>query len=474
MSKLSSFISGVAILAPALVLAQLSPVGSEFQVNTFTAENQYFPSVCSDANGNFVVAWQSYSLTQAQDGDIKGIFAQRFDSNGQPQGTEFQVNTYTVDMQGYPAIACGAAGNFVIVWGSLGQDGDNYGVFGQRYSSSGDPAGTEFQVNTFTAGQQDYATVASAANGDFVVVWASDQQDGGGFGIFGRRYASSGAPLDSEFQINTYSIGKQSGPALADTPDGRFVVVWTSYGQDGDQGGLFGQRYSSTGDAAGTEFQVNSFAAGTQYQPDVAADQAGNFVVVWASYRQDGYDYGIIGQRFDSAGGRLGTEFVVNTYTTGTEYFPAVAVDPAGNFVVVWTTYDYIGRDGDSTGVFGRQFQSAGVAVGSEFQVNTYTYAYQSYPTISAQGVGAFVVAWQSYDQDGFGFGVIGQRFTSTQRLLGDCNDDGRVTTNELIVGVYIDLGTLPLSVCEAMDGNRDGVVMIDDLVGAIANALAG
>jgi hypothetical protein len=34
----------------------------------------------------------------------------------------------------------------------------------------------------------------------------------------------------------------------------------------------------------------------------------------------------------------VGGEFQVNTYTPGHQYEPAVATDGAGNFVVVWTT----------------------------------------------------------------------------------------------------------------------------------------
>ncbi len=84
-------------------------------------------------------------------------------------------------------------------------------------------------------------------------------------------------------------------------------------------------------------------------------DAAGNFVVAWESYsNQDGSSSGVFGQRFDSSGARAGTEFQVNTYTTGGQgsYPQAVAVSP-NNFVVVWHSPD---QDGSGLGIFGQRF----------------------------------------------------------------------------------------------------------------------
>ena len=49
-------------------------------------------------------------------------------------GSEFQVNTYTGGYQEYPAKCRDAAGNFVVAWASDGQDGSDDGVFGQRFA----------------------------------------------------------------------------------------------------------------------------------------------------------------------------------------------------------------------------------------------------------------------------------------------------------------------------------------------------
>ena len=152
-----------------------------------------------------------------------------------PRGTEFQVNTYTDYSQSNPSVACDAAGEFVVVWDGGEQDGDGYGIFGQRIDSTGAKAGSEFRVNTYTTGTQQLPAVAAAEDGDFVVVWESyDDQDGDGYGVFGQRFSGDGTPSGSEFQVNTYSMFSQQKPAVGAGPNGAFTVAWSSpHGGDG-------------------------------------------------------------------------------------------------------------------------------------------------------------------------------------------------------------------------------------------------
>ena len=125
-------------------------------------------------------------------------------------GSEFQVNTRTAFAQNYPAVALDSDGDFLVAWGGYGQDGSSRGVFARRFSPSGVALATEFQVNTFTTGNQTYPAASVGASGGFVVVWSSNLQDGSGNGVFGRRFNSAGAALATEFQVNTYTLNSQS------------------------------------------------------------------------------------------------------------------------------------------------------------------------------------------------------------------------------------------------------------------------
>jgi nitrate reductase NapAB chaperone NapD len=385
---------------PGVALPQGAPLGPEFRANTYTTSNQEEPSVAADALGNFVVVWQSYG----QDGLGYGIFGQRYASSGAPLGPEFQVNTYTPFKQKQPAAAADASGDIVVVWATEPNDQ----VFGQRYASSGAPLGSEFQVNSYSLNYTNRPSVAADAAGNLVVVWQSSTQDGSNYGVFGQRYASSGAPLGSEFRINTYTTDDQTYPSVAADTAGNFVVVWQSRDQDGSDYGVFGQRYASSGSPLGPEFRVSTHTTYFQGSPVVAANGSGDFVVVWHSATQDGSGRGVFGQRYASSGAPLGSEFRVNTYTTAYQGGPIVAEDASGSFVVVWQSQ---GQDGSQYGIFAQRYLSSGAPLGPEFRVNTYTTAYQGSPFVAADPSGNFVVVWRSDGQDGSGKGIFGQRY---------------------------------------------------------------
>src|SRR5439155_4866196 len=136
--------------------------------------------VATSNSGDYVVTWASYG----QDGSGWGVYAQRFDHNGIAQGGEFRVNTTTSGDQLDPAVAMDAAGNFLISWTSIGQDGSGAGIYARRFSASGIPLGSEFRVNTTTANDQKVSTVALDALGNAVISWSSKGTDAGGFNIY--------------------------------------------------------------------------------------------------------------------------------------------------------------------------------------------------------------------------------------------------------------------------------------------------
>ena len=396
------FFVGLVLSLPCTAWAQGDPLGPEFQVNTYTLDLQVAARVAADPSGNFVVVWESLG----QDGSSFGSFGQRYSGSGAPLGPEFRANTFTTGSQPAFSVAADAAGNFIVVWQGANQDGSAYGVFGQRFATSGIPLGPEFRANTYTTAAQGFPAVASDAAGNFVIVWQSDGQDGSNRGVFGQRYASSGAPLGPEFRVNTTTTGDEQGPAVAAEPTGNFVVVWTS--PIGSTPSVFGQRYASSGAPLGSQFLVNSAPAAIAVTLAVAADAAGDFVVVWAGFLEPGSYFDVHGRRFASSGAPLGPEFRVNTFTPDYQSYPSVASDPVGNFVVVWAS-DTL--DGSDKGVFGQRYLGSGVPVGPEFRVNTYTTNYQSQPSVAADASGNFVVVWHSVNQDGSSMGVFGQRY---------------------------------------------------------------
>ena len=106
--------------------------------------------------------------------------------------------------------------------------------------------------------------------------------------------SGSYAPVGAEFQVNTYTAYGQSSPSTTALSDGGFVITWVSLHQDGFYGGIYGQRYDSTGAGVGAEFQVNTYTSNSQQSPSTTALADGGFVVTWRSYVQYGSRYGRI------------------------------------------------------------------------------------------------------------------------------------------------------------------------------------
>ncbi len=401
-------------IAPPVIKTAAVPSGSvaagvEFQVNTYTSSNQDKRAVTQLRDGGFVVAWESYG----QDGSVNGIFGQRYASDGSSLGSEFQINTHTADSQTLPSVTSLNDGGFVVTWTSNGQDGDSLGIYGQRFASDGSARGSEFQINTHSSNAQNYSSVASLADGGFVVIWNSTDQDASGDRINGQRYASDGTTQGSEFQINTHASDAQFlYPSVTSLENGGFVATWASLDQDGGGYGVYGQRFSSAGLPQGTEFLINTHTPDHQWTPSVTPLNDGGFMVTWGSEAQDGSGFGIYGQRYASDGTALGSEFQINTYTSGEQSFPSIASLSDGGFVVTWNSLNQ--DSGGHYGIYGQRFAPDGTAQGSEFQINTYTSNSQEQPSVIALPDGGFLVAWSSAGQDGDGYGIFAQRFSST------------------------------------------------------------
>jgi hypothetical protein len=166
--------------------------GSEFQISTFAVGGQAIyvssPSSAALSDGGFVVTWTS----GGQDGDGMGVRGQRYDASGGTVGSEFQVNTATNNQQESSSVTALLDGGFVVTWesyltGGYEQIGSGLGIFGQRYNAAGDKVGVEFQINTTADQWQEMSNVKALAGGGFAVTWSTLGDDGTNYNIFGQR-----------------------------------------------------------------------------------------------------------------------------------------------------------------------------------------------------------------------------------------------------------------------------------------------
>ncbi len=102
-------------------------------------------AVAVDTFGDFVVTWSAYNSTTDWD-----VYAQTFNTAGTATSSAFMVNSYTIDAQRYSSVAMDAEGNFVVTWQSRNQDGSGYGIYAKRYSVAAQPIDGADSVQSIT------------------------------------------------------------------------------------------------------------------------------------------------------------------------------------------------------------------------------------------------------------------------------------------------------------------------------------
>jgi hypothetical protein len=255
------------------------------------------------------------------------------------------------------AVAADANGNYVVVWMSQNQDGDGWGIYARRFNASGTAQGNEFLVNTLkTAGDQAYATVAMNADGSFAITWTDSTAEAGSADVYAKLYNADGSVRRDQFLVNTTTGNDQMYSSVAMDAEGGFIVTWSSQSQAGDEGwGVYGQRFDANGQKVGGELQISESTAGDQEFARTAIDQNGNFTVVWQSQGADGWD--VCARQFDSLGQAKGSQFRVNTTTAGDQENANIGMNASGEITVSWTSVD---QQGVNQGVFSQRYNADG------------------------------------------------------------------------------------------------------------------
>ena len=446
------------IMAPTCTLAQPVPLGDEIVVNSYTTGFQGAPSIASDGAGSFVVVWSG----------VGGTRGQRFDDEGLPRGTEFEV---TVDDLG-ARVAMGADGAFVVTWLNPYPEID-----ARAYDGDGQPRGDAFRVDStifdyhhgYYGAYEDLKgspDVAPASDGNFVVVWA------GGYNSYlyfvHRHRAIRGAVIDAtgsvgpEFDVGGGSYYYARDPAIAGNAQGQFVVAWTqitSYtyyysGPDLMRSPNFVARTRRFANNGSSQSETTDVTPTAGEGIDVAVDGAANFIVQWAGSAR----------RFDSGGQPLGSEFQLKSPAfAGDTDEVQVAAAEGGSFAIVWSsgTNDEQHGDGSGSGIFARSFASDGSPLGTEIAVNTYTTGAQTRPVVAFTNADAFVVTWQSSSRDGSAETVAARRFARAP-VCGDASADGETTASDALIALTtaVAAGSCPACVC---DGDASGDVTATD-----------
>ncbi|MCW5666586.1 MAG: hypothetical protein KIT35_22370 [Piscinibacter sp.] len=213
-------------------------LGTEFLVNTTTVGAQGNPAVSALADGRFVVTWQDVG------GGVPVLRGQVFIGDGVRAGSEFALPT--VAGMTDAVVTALPDGRFLLTWTDLDGDGSGRSVRGQLCRADGSRAGESFQVNTTIEADQQVPAAAALHDGRFVVAWedaSASGLDGSGRAVRAQVFNPDGSRSGSEFLVNTSVPGDQANVTVATLADGRFVVSWTDWGTDtdGSASGIRGQ-----------------------------------------------------------------------------------------------------------------------------------------------------------------------------------------------------------------------------------------
>lgn len=348
------------------------------------------------------------------DGSAIGVFEENrmnfYDPNSEPIQASSADNPYL----GYAMVSTLADGNFVSVWESTDTSGGSHGIVGQIMSPSGEPIGQNFQVNTETAGLQGRPSVSALTNGDFVVVWYSENQDGSGLGVYSQRFDANGNKLATETRVNTSTNADQYYPSVKGLSSGRYIVGWNSNHTGTNE--IYGKVYNNDGSVYKDEFLVSVGASGTGFSVSFAELEDGNIVGTYSG--QDGDNWGVFAQMLNPDANTIGTEILVNEDTQYLQHRMYITSLTDGKFAISYSNTDTALNVGE---VDVQLFNADGTKFGSTIRVNDSPKLPPNVETntkISRLQEGGFVVTWSW--NDGTQNQALMQMYDNNGNRIGD------------------------------------------------------
>lgn len=410
----------------------LEPCVGEFVVNTTRVGSQVSPVVAADDDGDFAVVWRDFDLELSRP---TLLAAQRFSAEGVRVGPEIVVYEDEDTAAGAPELCMDADGDAVVVWEAEGPGGDA-DVFAKRLPADGSNDAAVVLVNTTTAGDQGDPAIDCGADGSFVIAWTSVNpdgvdQDGSEHGVFFQRFAADGERLGEETQANTFTTGRQWGPAIAMADDASFLVAWASgcsetdlsagcepggASQDGSYAGVYAQRFLGDGSLGGVETRLSQASNGQQGLPhlELEARPGGGYLAVYNGAR-DGFGgcgsenpcIELFVRALDALGLASGDERLLNDFDEGLQLAPDIAFAADGSALVLWESDGQepglVGDDPltgralrSSRAVLGRRVDVAALAIGEEFLTNVAVQGTQNNPTLARQEPDGWISVYRS------------------------------------------------------------------------------
>lgn len=189
-------------------------------VNEYIAGYQLNPSISYLESGGYVIVWNSQDAA-----DLVynfNVYGQRYMSDGSRYGNNFIINTATANNQSYPSVAGNKAQNsnhYIVAWGS-NQSGTGYNLYYKVYQNNKPISTNDNILDSALSTNLIYPRCAGLYNGNYAVVWSSDTNQSGIFAIYCAIISDNinNMLVKSKFLINVPSPYSRNYPYIAGLP----------------------------------------------------------------------------------------------------------------------------------------------------------------------------------------------------------------------------------------------------------------
>jgi hypothetical protein len=312
-------------------------------------------------------------------------------------GTDTGLTLSTEGDAGAPRLAFDAAGNALAVWAQ-----HSHAVAGRTtvwacgYSAQTGRWGAAQQLSSDAAGSAHLPDLALDAAGNAVVVWHQDDGSATHFDGWIAQYAAASATWSGPHQF-TDGGNSAFGVRVALNPAGVGVLAWQQLRGDGSasysQPVDIAVRNLSTAGAWGAQRLANANSAGQPQaayvygQLGISVNAAGNAALVWSQRLQPHLPMAVAAALFQPASGWQAASTITRDLTEDSQS-PQVALDAAGNAIVVWQQQtDYGAYGGANRFVVGSGWGTAGYFVDSRL-------GDAAAPSLAIDSQGNASVAW--------------------------------------------------------------------------------
>jgi TusA-related sulfurtransferase len=179
-----------------------------------------------------------------------------------------------------------------------------------------------------------------------------------------------------------------------------------------------------------SQTQVNSTDGGLQDEAQIAALPDGGYVIVWKddSHVYNPSGFAVVGQRYDSAGSKVGGEVNISEFYLGDQNAPAITVLPNGNIAVAFMDFFPGGSLLSDTDIYVRVYDSAFNPDPIRTDVIDISSTVQTFvPSLTAFADGSYLVSYTAGVGD-------------APPLISDTDIVGRIVSPTGVVGNQFDI----------------------------------